>query len=263
LTVTAIERLFGGLFSLSTILGFFLTLVRLAGVFSFVPVPGLKSAVDPARILLVLAMTLSLYSVWPHPAETTSAATMTAWVLAEAALGVGIGIAVGFAVEAFMVGAQMIGLQAGYSFASTVDPSTQADSTVLVVFAQVVAAALFFAMGLDRDVLRIFARSLETCPPGTFTLSRSATEAILLAGSTMFSTGLRLALPVMAVMAMVDISVALLGRVNAQLQLMTIAFPVKMVAGLVLLAWIAVLLPALMRGGGAAGSAAMKALITR
>jgi flagellar biosynthetic protein FliR len=166
-------------------------------------------------------------------------------------------------VEAFMIGAQMIGLQACYSFASPIDPSTQADSTVLVLFAQTIAALLFFTMGLDREVLRVFARSLETCPPGTFTLTRSATEAIILAGSTMFSTGLRLALPVMAVMAMVDISVALLGRVNSQLQLVTIAFPVKMVVGLALLGWIAVLLPALMRGASAAGASAMKTLIIR
>src|SRR5579872_4426044 len=124
------------LVSIPTVLGFFLTLVRLAGVFVFVPVPGLKSVVDPARILLVLGLTLALYPVWPHPSANTSAGIFTAWVFSEAALGMGIGLAVGFAIEAFMVGAQMIGLQAGYSFASTIDPSTQADSTVLVVFAQ-------------------------------------------------------------------------------------------------------------------------------
>jgi flagellar biosynthetic protein FliR len=247
--------------SISTVLGFFLTVVRLSGVFVFVPLPGLKSAVDPARILLVLGLALGLFPVWPHPAEDVRPGLFMAWVVSEAALGIGIGLAVGFAIEAFMVGAQMIGLQAGYSFASTVDPSTQADSTVLVVFAQTAAAALFFAMGLDRDVLRIFAHSLETLPPGQFTLSRGAVEAILLAGSTMFSTGLRLALPVLAVMIMVDISLALLGRVNAQLHLLTIAFPVKMVVGLALFGWIAVLLPALLRGGSATGFAAIKSLI--
>jgi flagellar biosynthetic protein FliR len=249
-----------GAFPISTILGFLLTLTRLTGAFSFVPIPGLKSAVDPARILLVLGMTLALYPVWPHPAANMHAGLFVMWIISEAALGIGIGLAVGFAVEAFMVGAQMIGLQAGYSFASTVDPMTQADSTVLVVIGQTAAVALFFTMGLDRDVLRIFARSLETCPPGSFTLSRGAVESILLAGSTMFSTGLRLALPVMAVMIMVDISLALLGRVNAQLHLLTIAFPVKMFVGLSLLGWIAVLLPALMRGGSELGFAAIKPL---
>jgi flagellar biosynthetic protein FliR len=250
----------GGL-SISTVLGFFLTLVRLTGVFAFVPVPGLKSAVDPARIVLMLGLALALYPVWPHPAADMRPGLFVAWIVAEAALGIGIGLAVAFAIEAFMVGAQIIGLQAGYSFASTVDPATQADSTVLVVLAQTMAAALFFTMGLDRDVLRIFARSLETCPPGSFTLNRGAVETILLAGSTMFSTGVRLALPVLAVMVMVDISLALLGRVNAQLHLLTIAFPVKMFVGLSLLAWIAVLMPALLRGGSALGFAAIKPLI--
>ena len=250
-------------FSISTVLGFLLTLSRLSGVFAFVPVPGLKSAVDPARLVLVVGLALALFPVWPHPSPDVRPGIFVAWIVSEAALGIGIGLAVAFAVEAFMVGAQMIGLQAGYSFASTVDPATQADSTVLVVLAQTVAAALFFAMGLDRDVLRIFARSLETCPPGSFTLTRGAVESILLAGSTMFSTGLRLALPIMAVMMMVDISLALLGRVNAQLHLLTIAFPVKMFVGLSLLGWIAVLLPALMRGGSSTGFAAIKPLFNR
>src|SRR5580692_2317394 len=133
------------------------------------------------------------------------------------------------------MGAQMLGLQAGYSFASTVDPATNADSTVLIVIAQTAAALIFFASGLDREVIRIFAQSLVTYPPGTFVLSKEATHVILMAGSTMFSTGLRLALPVVAAMLMIDISIALLGRINSQLQLQHITFPVKMVVSLLLL----------------------------
>src|SRR6185437_8967366 len=150
--------------STSTLLGFLLTLMRVSGVFAFVPVPGLKSAVDPARIILIIATTLALFPVWPHPSDSPTAGLLAAWIASEVALGLGIGLAVAFAIEAFLVGAQVISLQAGYSFASTVDPSTQADSTVLAVLAQTAAALLFFAMGLDREVLRIFARSLETVP---------------------------------------------------------------------------------------------------
>jgi flagellar biosynthetic protein FliR len=243
------------------VLGFMLTLARISGVFVFVPLPGLKSTVDPARILLALGVAISLYPVWPRPAAGMQAGLFTVWLAAEAALGLGIGLAVSFAVEAFMVGAQAIGLQAGFSFASTIDPFSQADSATLVVFAQTIAAALFFALGLDREIVRVFARSMETAPPGSFTLSRHAVEAILAAGSTIFSTGLRLALPVIAVMIMVDISLALLGRVNAQLHLVTIAFPVKIIVGLGLLAWIAVLLPALIRAGTESGFSSLAPLV--
>lgn len=245
----------------STLFGFLLTLIRIAGVFVFVPVPGLKSVVDPARFILILGITIALFPVWPHPSDNISAGVLASWLASEAELGLGIGLAVAFAMEAFLVGAQMISLQAGYSFASTVDPSTQADSTVLGVLAQTAAALLFFAMGLDREVLRIFARSLQTVPAGTFVLSRGAAQALVAAGSSMFSTGLRLALPVIAVMIMTDISLALLARVNSQLHLLAIAFPVKMILGLSILGWIATLLPALLRGGSGTAFAAARSLM--
>jgi flagellar biosynthetic protein FliR len=244
-------------------MGFLLTLVRVAGVFVFVPVPGLKSAVDPARVLLIAGVTIALFPVWPHPREDPSAGLLAFWIASEAALGLGIGLAVAFAIEAFVVGAQVISLQAGYSFASTFDPSTQADSGVLIVFAQIAAALLFFTMGLDREVLRIFARSLETVPAGTFLLTRGAGQSLIAAGSTIFSTGLRLALPVIAVMIMTDISLALLGRVNSQLHLLALAFPVKMIVGLCILGWLATLLPALLRGGSGVAFIAARALIAR
>jgi flagellar biosynthetic protein FliR len=234
--------------SLSTLLGFLLTLIRVSGVCAFVPIPGLKSAVDPARIVLSLGVTLALLPAWPHPQADVPPGVFVLWTLSEAALGIGIGLAISFAIEAFVLGAQVIGLQAGYSFSSTIDPFTQADSTVLVLFVQTVAAALFFAIGLDREVLRIFAGSLHSYPPGTFVPTRAAAERVLLAGSTVFSTGFRLALPIMAVMVMVDIALALLGRVNSQLHLITIAFPIKMLLGLGLLAWLVLLWPALLRG---------------
>jgi flagellar biosynthetic protein FliR len=249
--------------SIATLLGFLLTLVRVTGVFVFVPVPGLKNVVDPARVLLVLGVTIALYPVWPHPSEEVSAGLLAAWIASESALGLGIGLAVAFAIEAFLVGAQVISLQAGYSFASTIDPSTQADSGVLIVFAQLAATMLFFAMGLDREVLRIFARSLETVPAGTFLLTRGAAQSLVAAGSTIFSTGLRLALPIIAVMIMIDLSLALLGRVNSQLSLLALAFPVKMLVGLCILGWLVSLLPALLRGGSGVAFAAARALVTR
>jgi flagellar biosynthetic protein FliR len=249
--------------SVSTLLGFLLTLIRVGGVFIFVPLPGVASVLGLARVILSLAITIALFPVWPQVAATPSAGLFLMWMLAEAGLGIGIGLTVAFISESFAVGAQVMGLQAGYGFATTIDPNTQADSTVLVIFSQLAAGLLFFATGIDREVLRIFARSLETWPAGTFVLTRGAAEQVLSIGSTMFSTGLRLALPLIAILVMVDISLALLGRVNAQLQLLTIAFPVKMMIGLVMLGWLALLLPALFRAGIGVSFTAIRGLIAR
>jgi flagellar biosynthetic protein FliR len=143
---------------------------------------------------------------------------------------------VSFLIETLIVAAQALGVQAGYSYASTVDPTTQADSNVLMVFAHLTSGLLFFALGLDRQVLALFARSLSVYPPGAFQLNPPAAEAILQLGGAMFSLGLRLAMPVIVLLLLVDIALALLGRINAQLQLLTLAFPVKMMAALAFLA---------------------------
>jgi flagellar biosynthetic protein FliR len=232
---------------ISTIFGFLLVLARMSGCFIFLPVPGLKSGPQVARVVLAVGATLALFPMWPAPDPRTGGVQLVAWMLAEAALGITIGLAVAFLTEILVLAAQIAGLQAGYAYASIVDPNTQADSGVLLVFAQLIAGMLFFVMGLDREVLRILARSLVTQPPGTFTLTRPVAEQILNLGTDMFRTGLKLAMPLIALLMLIDISLALLGRLNAQLQLLTLAFPIKMLAALLVLAWIATLFPSIYR----------------
>jgi flagellar biosynthetic protein FliR len=59
----------------------------------------------------------------------------------------------------------------------------------------------------------------------------------------MLSTGLRLALPVVALLVLIDFALALVGRVQQQLQLLSLVFPVKMAAALALLAALAPVVP--------------------
>ncbi|HEX9012058.1 MAG TPA: flagellar biosynthetic protein FliR, partial [Anaerolineaceae bacterium] len=51
--------------SFSTLYGFLLVLARVSGVFTFVPLPGMKNTPEPARILFSLSATLALFPFWP------------------------------------------------------------------------------------------------------------------------------------------------------------------------------------------------------
>jgi flagellar biosynthesis protein FliR len=50
-----------------------------------------------------------------------------------------------------------------------------------------------------------------------------------------------------ALLVMVDVALALLGRLNSQLQLLSLAFPMKMLTALLVLGWISVLFPRILR----------------
>lgn len=224
--------------------GFLLTLARVGGALVFVPLPGIRSGPESVRAVLAVGMTLALFSRWSAPPiANPGIGELAGWLLTEAAIGLAIGLAVSFITEGFLLAAQILSLQAGFSYASTVDPTTKADSTVLVVIAQLLAGLLFLATDLDRQVFLAFARSLETFPPGSALASPALADKLIPLGAGIFSTGLRLVLPVVILLVMVDIALALLGRLNAHLQLLTLAFPIKILAGLGLLAWILVLFP--------------------
>jgi flagellar biosynthetic protein FliR len=234
--------------SVGALYGFLLVLARIGGSLIFVPLPGVKGAPEPARVALALGFTLALYSRWPvMQTDGVTVATLAGWALAEAAVGLAIGVSVAIALEAFTLAAQVLGLQAGYAYASTIDPNSEADSGILLVFAQLMSGMLFFVMGLDRDVLRLFAISLEKVPAGAYVFGRATAEPLIRLGATLFSVGVRLALPVVALLVMVDVALALLGRINAQLQLLSLAFPAKMLIALILLSWISPMFPRILR----------------
>jgi flagellar biosynthesis protein FliR len=234
--------------SAGALYGFLLVLARVGGSLIFVPLPGVRSAPEAARVVLALGFTLALYAQWPVVrTDAVTVAVLAGWALTEAAVGLAIGISVAIALEAFTLAAQVLGLQAGYAYASTIDPNTEADSGILLVFAQLVSGMLFFAMGLDREILRLFAQSLEKVPAGAYVFGRATAEPLIRLGATLFSVGVRLALPVVALLVMVDVALALLGRINAQLQLLTLAFPAKMLTALILLSWMSTMFPRILR----------------
>jgi flagellar biosynthetic protein FliR len=248
--------------SAGALYGFLLVLARVGGSLIFVPLPGVKSAPEAARIALALGFTLALYGQWPVVrTDAVTVALLAGWALAEAAVGLAIGVSVAIALEAFTLAAQVLGLQAGYAYASTIDPNTEADSGILLVFAQLMSGMLFFALGLDREILRLFAISLEKIPAGEYVFSRATAEPLIRLGATLFSVGVRLALPVVALLVMVDVALALLGRINAQLQLLTLAFPAKMLTTLIMLSWLSATFPRVLREiCGAAWTAAHRML---
>jgi flagellar biosynthesis protein FliR len=197
-------------------LAFVLVLARVAGAFVYVPLPGRESGPGIARTVFALATAIAMFPRWPRidPAAVTPA-LLFSWVFSEAGLGISIGLMVSFLTE------------------------------VLQVLSQLTAGLLFFAIGLDRFVLQAFAQSLERYPPGSFVLTRNLAQSVIELGSDVFSVGLRLAFPVLGLLLMTEISLALVGRMSAQLHLGAHAAPVKLLLTLVTFAAVVKVAPQL------------------
>jgi flagellar biosynthetic protein FliR len=227
-------------------LAFGLVLARVAGVFFFLPLPVRDATPPMARAAFTMAAALALFSHWPEiDVRSVGTGTFVIWLAGEATFGLAAGLLVGFLAEALMLSAQLLGLQAGYGYASVVDPTTQADSDVLQVVARLTGGLLFFAFGLDGQILRALALSLEIYPPGQFVLTRTLVSTVIGLGANVFALGLRLAFPVLGFLLLTEISLALVGRLSSSLQLGHSAAPLKMLLTLGTLAAVLKIVPGL------------------
>jgi flagellar biosynthetic protein FliR len=230
---------------LSTLYAFLLVLARVSGLIVFLPVPGIREVIAPVRVVLALTITFALFPVWPSlPDELVSMGQLCSWAFMEAGFGLAAGLAVSFLTEAFQLAMQFLGLQVGYGYALTIDPTSQADAGVLQVLTMLIVSLLFFAFGIDRELLRVLAVSFQKFPAGSWAPTAASLEGVIHLGGGMFSMGLRLAMPVVGLLLLIDVALALIGRMQQQLQLLSLAFPIKMLAGLSMLM---ILAPALAR----------------
>lgn len=235
----------------STMVAFLFVMARVAGVVAFLPVPGFRNAPELIRAILAMALTVALFPFWPQVSNALpSFGALAGTAFAEAGFGLVAGLAVAFLNEGFQIAAQVLGVQAGYGFATTIDPSSQADSGVLQSMMTLITGLLFFTFGFDHEVLRVLAASFQKFPAGQWAPSLASLDGIVRLGGGMFTLGLRLAMPVIALLLTLDLALALLGRMQQQLHLLSLAFPVKMMAATAILAMLAPVVARLFQGAG-------------
>ncbi|MBX7132214.1 MAG: flagellar biosynthetic protein FliR [Fimbriimonadaceae bacterium] len=211
-------------------------MARLGAILLFVPVPGMRAIPAAARVLLVVSLGWMLGPRIPKIGiDRFSPITIAGSVAREAAMGVALGVVIAFMAETLVFAVQCIVMQAGFSYASTIDPNSEADSSVLQIFYQLFANMLFFTCGGDVLVLRAITQHLgnhSMAAPSSDTLVHS----LIASGAVMMELGLRLAAPLAAFLFLCDLTLAVLGRVHSQLQLLSMGFPTKMLCALFLLA---------------------------
>lgn len=211
-----------------------LTGTRVTGL--MIVAPSLSSAIIPHRIraALVVALTLLLAPAalnaqrMPH----LSALAFASELLIGFALGFGASVLVGAAEQA----GDAMAVQTGLSGIAILDPMAAEPLPVIGSFLRLFAMTLLLTLNLHTVMIGTLADSLRAVPLGTGIGLSNGIHEVLALGTTMFALGVRFAAPVIAVILIVNVSLAVMGRAAPQLNVLTVAFPMQIAAGLFALA---------------------------
>jgi flagellar biosynthetic protein FliR len=157
-------------------------------------------------------------------------------LLGEVSVGLVYGLTLALLNEMLLFAGQIAGVQFSFSLVNLMDPSTQIETPLLGDLFQLMGTLVIVAAGLDRILLASLVRSFHAVPLGSFALAPVTGLAIVRAASGIFLAGVELAAPVLAATMLVEIAVALMGKLSPQLPVMSLTVPIKTLTGFAILA---------------------------
>jgi flagellar biosynthetic protein FliR len=204
-------------------------LLMIAPVFSAMVVPrNIRVAV--LVVLTVLLQPAALASVRDIPRITPAA------LLSETVIGLAIGLGAAIIVGAAEAAGDVMAIQIGLSGAAILDPLDASQTPVLGSFARLFAIAVLLSLNLHTVMLGTLADSAQLFPVGSPVSLVSGVRMMVQSGGALFVLGVRFAAPVIAVVLIANIAIAILGRAAPQLNILSVAFPVQIMLGLITLA---------------------------
>jgi len=157
-------------------------------------------------------------------------------VLRESLFGLMLGLAMNMVFLGLQMASRIVGVQMGFGLGGVIDPITGNDGGALEQFYMLLVTLVFFSIQGHYLVITALSETVRAVPPGTFDPFHaiSSGEVGALAAGLMV-TAVRIALPVMAALFLVDLGMGLVARTVPQVQVLFVAMPVKVAVGMVVL----------------------------
>jgi flagellar biosynthetic protein FliR len=149
---------------------------------------------------------------------------------------VGIGLAMGFSIRVVFasveLAGELVGLQMGLNFATFFDPTNNTQTSAVSRFYGHMTVLLFIVMNGHLLVLLAVVRSFDAFPVGASLMQMLAKVRLFDLGTDLFTSALWIALPMIAVLLLVNLTLGIVSRVAPQMNIFAIGFPVTLAVGL-------------------------------
>lgn len=218
---------------------FLLVLARTLGLMLQAPVIGNRNLL-PAPVRMSIAVLLSLIAMMLLPGYPQVPDVLLPFVLmllTEFMLGALFGFAASFLFMAAQSAGELFGVQAGMSFASTMNPLLHTQVNAFGTLYQQIGYILFLVVGGHLWMIRGFMESFQLVPLGTFILRPVLAQQFIEMSGTFLAITVQLALPAVLVLFLSDLAVGYMAKSAPQSQSITqeLVMTLKPYAGLLLL----------------------------
>ena len=218
---------------------FLIVFIRAMGFFLLLPIMSGQNIPVMARVGLCLGVALLAFTsnAVILPDYTMTLIGFGFFMMQEFVIGILMGFIVMMFFSMFHFVGQLVDFQMGFSMVSVHDPFGRTQTPITGNFYNLIASMFFVFTGALHSVIRVFFESFHITPIGQGSILGNPTipYTITMIIIQYFLFGLRIAMPVVGTLIVVDIVLGILVKAVPQMNIFVVGIPLKVFIGLIII----------------------------
>ena len=223
----------GSLNQLSTVFSdYFWPFCRILALISTAPLLGDKQVNSRVKIALALALSALITPLLPASGIPLFSPQGLLTLCRQLLIGISLGWGMSLAFAAVRLAGEVSGMQMGLSFASFYDPSSRSSLSILARIFYTLALLLFLSVDGHLWLLSILADTFTALPVSYGGWQPDFFSGLCNLAAMIFSSALRLALPLIMLLLALNMTLGILNRMSPQLSVFVVGFPLTLSVGI-------------------------------
>lgn len=217
---------------------FLLMLTRVSGIFLVSPFLGSMNIPKYIRAGTALFMAIVFFPVVDNLSRLVIPSTVAGYaaaVLIELFVGWLIGFVAYVTLSAINMAGKIMDLQVGFSMVNVMDPTSGQQSPLIGSFLYNLGIIVFLVTNGHHVLLSALTESFRAVPILGMQGNPALTDLMVNFTSGIFSTGVKIAMPVTFAILLTNVSLGILARTMPQLNIFVVGIPLQISVGLLIL----------------------------
>jgi len=215
-----------------------LVILRFAGLFAFTPVLANRGVPRRFRLMIGVMIGVAVYPALPAGAQI--APDVDVWgllplVAGEFLLGLIMGLIAALPILLLDLAGYFMGHQMGLSLSRIFNPESNSDTDTLGQVLMLLATGVFLSLGGLEVTLESLIRTFGRVPAGGIGAGQVPIDVIVGGLASGVELAIRVSSPVTGIIFLLMVALGLISKTLPQLNVMSIGFTMKILAGLALL----------------------------
>lgn len=206
--------------------------LRISAFITAAPVFG--NRLIPARVRMGVALMLTgviAPVIPPVPLIDPVSAPGLLLAIQQVLIGAALGFALRLVFAVLEIGGQLIAQMMGLGFAVLVDPQNGIDVPVVSRLYLILATLVFLNLNGHLAVVEVLSDSFVTLPVASQGLGQRGLWALVIHAGWVFSSAVRMALPAIIALFIVNLAFGVMARAAPQLNIFAVGFPLTLIFG--------------------------------